>query len=66
MVGYFWKGLWNTDVSHYYLLTLPATIPAIWIGRLLNERLPLENFRKFVFGGLILIGLVLVLQAVWF
>ncbi len=63
MAGYWWDGLWNTGVAHYYLIALPSTIPAIWLGRQVNHRLPLDNFRKFVFGGLILIGLVLAVQA---
>ena len=63
MAGYFWKGLWTAEVTHFYLLTLPATFPAIWLGRFVNHRLPLDNFRKFVFGGLFLIGLLLALQA---
>jgi uncharacterized membrane protein YfcA len=39
-----------------------VTLPAIWIGRLINHRLPLENFRKYIFAGLIVIALLLALQ----
>lgn len=63
MVGYLWKGLWSHELTYYYLLSLPATLPAIWLGRLANHRLPLESFRKYVFGGLIVIGLVLALES---
>ena len=63
LAGYWWKGLWNPQLTHYYLLSLPAALPAIWLGRLANHRLPLETFRNYVFGGLIAIGLVLALQA---
>src|SRR5215469_2023669 len=63
MAGYLWKGLWTHQLTHYYLLSLPATLPAIWLGRLANHRLPLESFRKYVFSGLIVVGLVLGLQA---
>jgi uncharacterized protein len=63
MAGYLWKGLWSHELTHYYLLSLPATLPAIWLGRVANHRLPLESFRKYVFGGLIVIGLVLAIQA---
>lgn len=63
MAGYLWKGLWNRELTQYYLIALPATIPAIWLGRLANRRLPIENFRKYVYGGLIVIGVILGLQA---
>ena len=63
MVGYLWKGLWNHELTYYYLMTLPVTLPAIWLGRIANHRLPIENFHKYVYGGLIVIGLVLALQS---
>ncbi|HWD20544.1 MAG TPA: sulfite exporter TauE/SafE family protein [Verrucomicrobiae bacterium] len=63
MLGYWWQGLWTSSVTHYYLLSLPVTIPAIWLGRLVNHRLPIDRFRKYIYGGLIIIGIVLFLQA---
>ena len=66
LAGYWWQGLWSADVTHYFLITLPAALPAIWLGRLVNHRLPVEKFRKAVFFGLIIIGLVLAFQAVLF
>ncbi|MEO6996069.1 MAG: sulfite exporter TauE/SafE family protein [Lacunisphaera sp.] len=62
MVGYFWEGLWTRELTHYYLLSLPVVIPTIWLGRLANRRLSLENFFKYVYGGLIVIGVFLLLQ----
>ncbi|HXI69281.1 MAG TPA: sulfite exporter TauE/SafE family protein [Verrucomicrobiae bacterium] len=63
MAGYLWKGLWDRELTRYYLLSLPMTLPAIWPGRMANHRLPQENFRNYVFGGLIVIGLILMFQA---
>ncbi len=63
MAGYWWKGLWGHATTHYYLLALPATIPAIWLGRVANHRLPLEKFRVCVYVGLTAIGAVLAAQA---
>ena len=40
MAGYWWKGLWVPAVTHYFLLSLPATIPAIFLGRALNRPAP--------------------------
>jgi uncharacterized membrane protein YfcA len=65
MTGYLWQGLWTRDLACFYLMTLPVVIPAVWLGRAANHRLPVEDFRKYVYGGLIVIGLVLALQAVW-
>lgn len=63
MGGFVSKGLWSHEFTHYYLLSLPAAIPAIWLGRLANHRLPVEQFRKYIYCGLIAIGLMLGLQA---
>lgn len=63
MLGYWWKGLWVPSVTHYYLLSLPITIPAIWAGRTLNQRLAVDSFRKYIYCGLIIIGAVLAIQA---
>ena len=63
MGGYLLKGLWTHECTHYFLITLPAAIPAIWLGRVANHRLPTEKFRKYVYAGLIIIGVVLAIQA---
>jgi hypothetical protein len=64
MAGYWLKGLWVPAVTHYYLLSLPATLPAILLGRALNHRMHGEAFLKYVYAGLALIGAVLLFQAV--
>lgn len=66
MVGYLWKGLWTHDLAYLYLLTVPVTIPAIWLGRIANHRLPVEKFRTVVYAGLIVIALTLALQTFCF
>ncbi len=63
MAGYWWQGLWVPAVTHYYLITLPAALPAIFLGRVLNHRLRGESFFKYVYGGLGGIGAVLLIQA---
>lgn len=64
MVGYFFTGLWTPAVSRFYLLSLPAVIPAIFIGRMLNRRLHPRHFLRIVHFGLIGIGVILFVQAV--
>lgn len=63
MAGYFMTGLWTPTVNRFYLLSLPAVIPAIFLGRFLNRRLHPARFLIYVHWGLIGIGLVLLAQA---
>ncbi|TZF82734.1 sulfite exporter TauE/SafE family protein [Pedobacter sp. BS3] len=64
MLGYWLKGLWTSEITHYYLLSLPVMIPAIFLGRVINHRLKGEKFFHYVYVGLIGIGAVLLVQAV--
>jgi uncharacterized protein len=64
LVGYWWSGLWVPTVTHYYLFSLPVTIPAVLLGRSLNHRLPTQVFARYVYWGLIVIGLILLIEAV--
>jgi hypothetical protein len=64
MAGFRLTGLWTASVTHYYLISLPAAIPAIFFGRWINHRLRGESFLKYVHAGLVCIGLVLLLQAI--
>ncbi len=63
MIGYWAAGLWTARVSRYYLLSLPAVLLAIPLGRALNRRLDAGRFRAVVNGGLLAGGIGLVLQA---
>ncbi len=63
LAGYVALGLWTSTVTHYFLLSLPGAIVAILLGRTLNYRLKGDAFFRFVYLGLIAIGLVLVIQA---
>jgi uncharacterized membrane protein YfcA len=50
-------------VTKYLLVSVPAALVAIVIGRSLNRRLRGDRFFRYVYGGLIVIGGVLVAQA---
>jgi uncharacterized membrane protein YfcA len=63
MIGYLVAGLWVPSVTRYYLLSLPITLPAIWLGRVINHRLKGETFLKYVHLGLVIIGTVLLIEA---
>ncbi len=63
MAGYWLKGLWVPTVTHYYLISLPATILAILLGRVVNHRLREETYLKYIYSGLAAIAAVLLIQA---
>lgn len=59
VVGYGVKDLLTTEVLTLSLWTLPVVLPAIFLGRYFNHKLERERFVKYVYAGLLLIGLVL-------
>lgn len=63
MIGYWFTGLWVPAVTRYYLISLPAAIPAILLGRLVNHRLREETYLKYVYSGLSGIAAALLIQA---
>jgi len=64
MLGYWLTGLLVPAVFHYYLLSLPAMVPAVFIGRLINNRLNSESFFKYVYVVLLGIGLFLLIKSI--
>ena len=65
LCGYLAAGLWVTAVTHYFLLSLPVALAAIFLGRVVNRRLKGPAFLVAVHAGLLVIGAVLLLQSVW-
>ena len=64
LLGYLWKGMLTPETGKYFLATLPAALPAIFLGRYLNHRLKDGAFFKYVYAGLFLIGLLLIVLSV--
>ena len=64
MGGYWLAGLWTPSVTHLYLISLPAALPAVLLGRAINRRLRGEIFLKYVHGGLLAVGLALLIQTI--
>jgi len=62
VAGYYAKGLITTEVNIYFLYSLITTIPAIFLGRYLNHKLKDGTFFKYVYWGLMLISLVLIVS----
>ncbi len=61
--GYYAKGLVTTEVSTYFIISLITTIPAIFLGRYLNHQLKDGSFFKYVYWGLAIIGIILIVSA---
>ncbi|MGA8531492.1 MAG: sulfite exporter TauE/SafE family protein [Acidobacteriaceae bacterium] len=64
MAGFRATGLWTPVVTHDYWFSLPALVPALFLGRLINHRMRGEIYLQFVFAGLAVIGAVLIIQAI--
>ena len=63
MIGYWLAGLWVPAVTHYYLISLPLTLLAVLLGRVINHRMHGETFLKYIYLGLVGIGALLLVQA---
>jgi uncharacterized membrane protein YfcA len=65
LCGYWIAGLWVPTVTRYYLLSLPATLLATYLGRVLNRRMSGRPFFRYVYLGLLATGTVLLVQTCW-
>lgn len=63
LIGYAMLGLWTVAVTRYFLWSLPGVIVATIAGRFINRRIRGDRFIKTVYGGLVVIGSALVVQA---
>jgi uncharacterized protein len=63
LLGYWLAGLWTSAVIRYYLLSLPAVGIAVLLGRAANRRMSGPAFLRTVHVGLIVVGLVLLVQS---
>lgn len=63
MGGYWLAGLWTPEVSRYYLTSLPVVLAATFAGRAVNRRMHGRRFVVYVHAGLVVVGTVLLAQA---
>lgn len=64
MAGYALAGLWTAEVTRLFLITLPATVTAVFLGRAANRRLHGDTFLRYVYAGLLITGAALLAQAI--
>jgi uncharacterized protein len=65
MGGNWLADLWVADVTRYFLLSLPLALAAILLGRVANRRMNSQSFTVYIHCGLIVIGMVLLIQSIW-
>jgi uncharacterized protein len=63
MCGYWLVGLWTPAVTRYYLWSLPIALVAIFLGRAINQRMRGHSFLRYIHVGLLLVGMVLLIQS---
>jgi uncharacterized membrane protein YfcA len=63
LIGYASLGLFTIALTRYFLLSLPAVGLAILLGRVVSRMLSGAGFFRLVYAGLLLIGAVLLVQA---
>ena len=66
VIAYWITGIWSAEVTRLYLGSIPILVAAVLIGRYINQRLDADRFLVYVYGGLILIALLLMAQAAGF
>lgn len=64
MIGYWSAGLWTHAVTRDYLFSIPVLVPAVLLGRAVNRRFSGVGFLRIVYGGLVVIGGILFVEAV--
>lgn len=62
--GYAWIGAWDASVTRYFLLSLPGVVIATLLGRALNAQMSSGRFARFVYGGVLVTGALLLAQAI--
>lgn len=63
-IGYFAKGLITMELLKYFLVSIPAIFPAVFLGRYINHKITGNSFFKYVYIGLIIIGAFLIVNSV--
>jgi uncharacterized protein len=62
MCGFWLAGLWTGAVTRDYLLSLPAMVPAVFLGRAINRRLHSNVFLQCAWAALCCIGAALIAE----
>lgn len=61
VVGHMSVGLWTKEVLQIFLLSVPLLLLAYWLGTRLNRAISPQQFERLVYGGIILLGVMLLI-----
>lgn len=64
MVSQYFAGLLTKEVYLYYALSFPSLISAYFLGVLIRKKISEENYKKYVYNLLLLIGIVLLFGSI--
>jgi uncharacterized membrane protein YfcA len=64
LIGYGMAGVWNATATHYLLPSIPGVLGAVVLAQALTRRVDGRRFFRAVYGGMIVIGMVLIAQAI--
>jgi uncharacterized membrane protein YfcA len=64
IVGYVSRGLITLELLKYFMISLPAVIPAIFLGRFFNHRFKDGSFFGYAYLGLLFIGVSLIVYCI--
>lgn len=59
LVGHASAGFWTIRVFQLFVLSLPIMLLAFWLGSLVSRHLTAHHFERFVYVGLIVLGVAL-------
>ena len=62
MAGHALAGLWTVQVWTLFLYSIPIVLVAIFAGRVINSRVPRRLFTRIIYGVLMALGAVFILQ----
>lgn len=59
LVGQAGAGLWTRQVLGLFALSIPVMAAAYWLGSYLNRTMSTQRFDRFLYGGLVVLGIML-------
>ncbi len=65
-LSHFIGGLWTREVVLNYAIVFPFIILAVYLGALVNKKMPKDRFNNYIFGLLLIIGAMLIVKNVSF
>lgn len=55
-------GMWTAEVVNFYLFSVPVILTAVFVGGVVNKKIPQGKFDKIIYGFLVMIGILLIIR----